>query len=124
MIYFFFTSFTFLLAKFSDPVVTWLLRGLFNTYFLAVVGCSAAGLLAFLLAERPGIAAGTALVAVAAIGARRWFLRRLDTQIRARDAGDVHAVRQLRRLHVGGMLYNGVQSVIVLASIRHVFAGA
>jgi len=122
MLYFLIASTTFLLARLSDPVVSWLLRGLFNTYFIAVAGCGATGVLAFVLAGRPGVAAGIGVVAAFAIGARRWFLPQLDAQIRARDAGDADAVRQLRRLHVGGMLYNAIQSILVIASIPHVFA--
>jgi hypothetical protein len=121
MLYFFLSSMTFLLASLRDPTVTWLLRGLFNTYFLGVIGCCAIGILAFVSAGRPAVAAGIGLVAVFAIGARRWFLRQMDAHICARDAGDAHAVRQLRRLHFGGMLYNGIQTTVVIASIPHVF---
>ena len=124
MLYFLFASMTFLLRQLSDPIVTWLLRGLLDTYFLAVVFCCAAGILAFASAGRPGVAAGIALIGACAIGARRWFLRRLDLQVRARDAGDALAVRQLRRLHVDAMLYNAVQTIVVIASISYVFASA
>jgi hypothetical protein len=35
-----FASLTFFLRPFDDPIVTWMLRGLFSTHFLAVgVGC-------------------------------------------------------------------------------------
>ena len=35
-----FASLTFFLRPFDDPIVTWVLKGLFSTYFLAVgVGC-------------------------------------------------------------------------------------
>lgn len=122
MMYFFFASMTFLLARLSDPVVTWLLRGLFNTYFITVVGCCVIGVLAFASAGRPGVAAGLGLVAAISLGARGWFLRRLDASIRARDAGDAQAVRRLRRTHVGGMVYNAVQTCVVIASIPYVFA--
>lgn len=120
MLYFLLASTTFLLAKLSDPVVTWLLRGLFDTYFLAISGCSAFAVLAFAGAGRPGIAAGIGVIAAFAIGARRWFLRRIDRQIEARDAGDAHAPRELRRLHYYGMLYNVVQSVLVIASLNQI----
>jgi hypothetical protein len=123
MFYFFFASLAFFLRQFSDPVVTWLLRGLFDTYFLAVVGCCALAILAFLAAGRPGVAAGLGLVAALALGARRWFLRQLDNEIRARDAGDGGAPRQMRRLHVGGILYNAMQGALVIASIPRIFPG-
>jgi hypothetical protein len=121
MLYFLFASITFLLAKLSDPVATWLLRGLFATYFAAVLASSAIGILAFVAAGRPGIAAGIGVAGGVAIGARRWFLRQLDARFRARDAGDAAAVRQLRRLHLGGMAYNAVQCGVIIASIHLVF---
>lgn len=124
MFYFLFTSLTFFLRKLNDPVVTWLLRGLFDTYFIAVIACCVLGILAFVLAGRPAIATGIGLIAAIAFGARRWFLQQLDLQIHARDAGDADAVRRLRRLHVGGILYNAVQTSLIIASIPHVFATA
>lgn len=124
MLYFLFSTITFLLAKLSDPVVTWLLRGLFNTYFVALIGCCTLGILAFGSAGRLDIAAGIGLVAALALGARHWFLRRLDAEIAARNAGDPAALRRLRRLHLGGMLYNAVQFTVVVLSIPHVFVVA
>jgi hypothetical protein len=124
MVYFFFTSITFLLATLSDPVVTRLLRGLFNTYFSMVVGFCAVGSLAYLSSGRPGVATGLGLIAAVAFGARRWFLARLDAQIRARDEGDGSAVPRLRRLHLAGMLYNAVQCVLIIASIPNVLSPA
>ena len=123
MVYFFLASLAFFLRTFSDPVVTWLLRGLFDTYFRSVVGASGLAILAFLAAGRPGVAAGLGLIAALALGARRWFLRHLDAEIRARDAGDGRAPRQLRRLHVGGILYNATQGALVIASIPRMFPG-
>ncbi|MFZ4406196.1 MAG: hypothetical protein ACOYOH_02590 [Paracraurococcus sp.] len=124
MLYFLFSTITFLLARLSDPVVTWMLRGLFNTYFLALIGCSTLGVLAFGSAGRPDIAAGIGVVAGLALGARRWFLRRLDAAIAARNAGDPAAVRRLRQLHLSGMAYNAVQFAVIVLSIPNVFVAA
>jgi hypothetical protein len=123
MMYFFLASLTFFLRTMSDPVVTWLLRGLFDTYFLALAACGALGVLAFLAAGRPGIAAGLALVGGVALGARRWFLGRLDAAITGRDTGDAAAPERLRRLHVGGIFYNAVQASLAIASIPRIFPG-
>lgn len=124
MLYFLLASSTFLLRPMSDPIVTWLLRGLLNTYFLAVVACGAAGALAFALAGWTGVAGTIALVAACALAARHWFLCGIDRQIRARDGGDGLALLQLRRLHVQAMLYNALQTGLVMGAISQVFAVA
>lgn len=121
MLYFLVATPTFLLRPLSDPIVTWMLRGLFNVYFLAVIGTCAVAVMAFLLASRPLVAIGISVVAVFAIGARHWFLSRMDTELRVRDAGDATAVRRLRRLHWGGMLYNAIQVVVIIGSISRIF---
>lgn len=125
MLYFLVASPTFLLRPLSDPIVTWMLRGLFNVHFLAVSVTCAIAAMAFLLASRPLVAIGIGVVAALAIGARRWFLSRMDAELGVRDAGDVTAVRRLRRLHWAGMAYNAVQFFVIVASISRVFpAGA
>ncbi len=124
MMYFFIATLTFFLAKMTDPVATWLLRGLFNVYFRVVAVLCALGALAFLRAGKPLIMAELALVVALAIAARVWFVSRMDAQIAARDAGDLTAPRNLRRLHVGGILYNVVQMALIIASIPTMFAEA
>lgn len=123
MLYFLVASPTFLLRPLSDPIVTWLLRGLFNFHFLAVSVTCGIAVMAFLLASRPLVAMGIGVVAILAIGARRWFLSRMDAELGVRDAGDVTAVRRLRRLHYAGMAYNAVQFFVIVASISRVFPG-
>lgn len=124
MLYFLIVTPNFFFFKFADPTVTWVMRGLFNVYFLSVGACCALGATAFVAAGRPIIAVGIASVAALAIAARRWFLQRIDAQLRARDAGDTDAVRQLQRLHLGGMLYNTVQFAALLVVIPFVFVTA
>ena len=123
MVYFLIASLAFFLRRLSDPVVTWMLRGLFNTYFIALAVCGGIGALAFLAAGRPAVATGLGLLGGCALGARAWFLARLDAAIRGRDAGDAAATRQLRRLHVGGILYNATQAAFTIAVIPRLFPG-
>ena len=125
MVYFLVSSLTFLLRPLSDPIVTWLLRGLFSVHFLLVSATCGVAAVAFLLAGRPLVAIGIGAVAALAIGVRRWFLSRMDAALRVRDAGDATAVRRLRRLHLAGMAYNAVQFVVIAASVPRIFpAGA
>jgi hypothetical protein len=103
---FFLSSPVFLLVPLHVPEVARLLRGLFHAYFLVASLAAAIATVALAVAGRPGLMLGTALISALAFAARRWFLRRIDVQLRARDAGDHDAVRGLRRLHWMGMLAN------------------
>jgi hypothetical protein len=123
MVYFLIASLTFFLRGFDDPVVGWMLRGLLSFYFVAVtIGC-ALGAAAFAVAGRPVVAAGLAGLVLADLAARRWFLRRLDRAIAARDGGEAGAIGGLRRVHLGGIAWNGAQLAAVLACIPRVFPG-
>jgi hypothetical protein len=118
--YFLLAAPAFLLVRLDIPPVALLLRGMFNGYFLAMITAGVIGTLAFAVAGRLVIAIGVGLIAAFEVSARRWFLRQMDTQLRARDAGDADAVRRLRRLHWGGMLCNAIQVVAIVGSIRYI----
>jgi len=121
MFYFAMASLAFLLVKLEIPSVTQLLRGLFNVHFLIVSIAGVIGTIAFAVAGRLVVAIGIGLIAAFAVWARGWFLRQMDAQLSARDAGDANAVRRLRRLHWGGMLCNAIQLVAMVAGIPYVF---
>jgi hypothetical protein len=110
----------FLLVRLDVPPVTQLLRGLFNAYFLLLAIAGIIGAAAFALEGRLLGAVGIGLIAAFAVVARRWFLRRMDADLDARDAGDPDAVRRLRRLHWGGMLCNAVELVAIVGSIPYI----
>ena len=118
--YFLLAAPAFLLVKLDIPQVTQLLRGMFNAYFLVLAIAGVIGTFAFALEGRLAVAVAIALIAAFAVSARRWFLQRMDTELRARDAGDPNAVRKLRRLHWGGMLCNAVQLVAIVAAIPYI----
>ena len=118
--YFLLAAPAFLLVRLDIPPVALLLRGMFNGYFLAMITAGVIGTLAFAVAGRLVIAIGVGLIAAFEVSARRWFLRQMDAQLRARDAGDADAVRRLRRLHWGGMLCNAIELVAVVGSIPYV----
>lgn len=118
--YFLLAAPAFLLVKLDIPQVTQLLRGMFNAYFLVLAIAGVIGTVAFALEGRLAVAVAIALIAAFAVSARRWFLRQMDAELRARDAGDPNAVRKLRRLHWGGMLCNAVQLVVIVAAIPYI----
>ncbi|AMJ60408.1 hypothetical protein [Bosea sp. PAMC 26642] len=121
-LYFLIASPTFLLAKLEDPVVTWLLRGLFSVHFRLICIGSVIGIIALVIAGRPIFTIGPIGIAVLAIAMRRWFLQNMDAELAARDAGDASAVRRLRKLHWRGMAYNAMQFVVIVASTPLIFA--
>ena len=110
----------FLLVKLDIPEVTQLLRGLFKAHFLMVSIAGVIGTVVFAIAGRPVFAIGIGLIAAFAIWARGWFLRRMDAEVSARDAGDADAVRRMRWLHWEGMLSNAIQLAAVVGSIPYV----
>jgi hypothetical protein len=120
--YFLLAAPAFLLVKLDIPAVTLLLRGMFNAYFLVLAIAGVVGTLASAVEGRLVVAAGIGLVAAFAVSERRWFLRQMDTELNARDAGDVDAVRRLRRLHWGGMLSNAIQLAAIVACIPYIAA--
>ena len=117
MVCFFLSAPTFLLVGLEIPEVTQLLRGIFNGYFLVMGIAGAVAAVAFTTAGRPIFAVGAVAIAVFAIAARRWFLKRVDAALQAREAGVSTAVRRLRVLHLKGMLVNAVQLAVVVASV-------
>jgi len=96
------------------------MRGMFSSYFLILAIAGVIATLAFAVEGRLALAIAIALIAAFAVSARRWFLERMDAELSARDAGDVTAVRKLRRLHWGGMLCNAVQLVAIVAAIPYI----
>jgi hypothetical protein len=114
----------FLLVRLDIPPVTMLLRGLFNSYFLVLAIAGVIGTIAFAVEGRLAGAVGVGFIAAFAVVVRRWFLRRMDADLNARDAGDPDAVRRLRRLHWGGMLYNAVGLVAIVGSIPYIVVAA
>ena len=118
--YFLLAAPAFLLVKLDIRPVALLLRGMFNGYFLTLIAAGCVAALTFALARRPAPIFAVGLIAAFAFFARRWFLKRMDVEISARDASDPDAARRLRRLHWWGMLSNAVQVVAILASIPHI----
>ena len=118
--YFLLASPAFLLVKLDIPPVTQLLRGMFSIHFLMTSIAGVIGMVVFAVAGRPVFTIGIGLIAAFAIWARRWFLRQMDAQLSARDAGDADAVRRLRRLHWGGMLCNAIQLAAIVGSIPYI----
>lgn len=123
MVYFLLASLTFFLRGFADPVVGWMLHGLFKAYFLAVVLAGVLATLAFAVAGRPAVAAGLGLLAALDAAARWRFLRGTDAALGAQRSGEAGAVPALRRLHRGCIAWNATRLGLMLAAIPRLFPG-
>lgn len=110
----------FLLVRLSVPKVPVLLRAMFRGYFWMLMIISPLAVLAYAVAGKYGPALVVCVIAALAYYAHPWFMRHFNTALEARDAGDVSAVRRMRRLHVGGMLVNSVVLAIVILGIPYV----
>ncbi|MDN4984007.1 hypothetical protein KUL72_11810 [Bradyrhizobium arachidis] len=117
--YFLLASPAFLLVKLDIPPVTQLLRGMFNIQFRMIAVTGVFATMAFLVAGRPLFAMGIGLIAALAIWGRGRFMRRMDNELSARDAGDTDAVRRLRQLHWSGMLCNATLVAALVTSIPY-----
>lgn len=117
MAYFVFASVSFLFVSLDVPEVTRLLRGLFSAYFQMVTIAGFIAAAAIAATGRPLFAVGICLIAAVSIVLRRWFLQRMDAAHSAREAGNRCALRQFRRLHVGGMAANIVQFALVVSCV-------
>jgi hypothetical protein len=120
--YFLLASPPFLLVRLDIEPVALLLRGLFNAYFVMMSIAGAVVTLAFAVAGRPRSAICIGFMTAFAVSGCRWFLQRLDVQLRARDAGDPGAARRLRRLHLAGMLGNAILLLGFVGSIPYTIA--
>lgn len=120
MMYFLLAAPAFLLVGLNIRPVAVLMRSMFNGYFLTLAIAGAVGALAVAAEGRLVIAIGIGLVAAFAAASRRWFLRQMDARISDRDPGDADDARQLRQLHVRGMMSNAIQLVVLLACIPHI----
>ena len=95
-----------LVLKHDTPVDSRFIRGLFNLYYRAIMATGVVGAGSAALAGRAE--AALALGAVAAIGfaGRHWVIARMDLLCSTMTADDSFAIREFRRLHIGGMLLN------------------
>ena len=121
MLYFFITTWAFFLMKFDNPSVSWVMRALFNSYFVMMSIFGGMAALAFILSGQLILAVIFGLIAAVAVPARNWFLGRIDTQINARNAGDIGTAGRLRMIHCSGMAINAALLVALVASIPRLF---
>src|SRR4051812_14838788 len=106
-----------LVLKYDVPSDARFMRGLFNVYFIAVTLMAALASASYALAGQPAFSVGMAFVAAFALAARWSIVRRMDALRPAMTPGNPAAIRKFRRMHMAGMLINGVQLAAVGWSI-------
>src|SRR2546421_5466696 len=106
-----------LLLKYDVPNNASFMRGLFNIYFIAVTLMAALASASYALAGQPAYSIGMGCVAAFALAARWFIVRRMDTLRPTMTPSDRVAIRKFRRMHMAGMLINGVQLAAVGWSI-------
>lgn len=102
-----------LLLKYDAPNDARFMRALFNTYFVAVMLMAALAAASYALGGQPAFAAGMAGIAVLAFVLRALIVKRMDALRGTMTAGDSESIRKFRRLHIAGMLANGLQVAAV-----------
>jgi hypothetical protein len=117
MVCFFLSSPALLLVGMEVPEVTQLLRAIVSGYYVAIGVAGFVAMMLLFASGRVAFALGALAIAILAVAFRRWLLRHMDAALLARDAGAPTAVRQLRVLHVQGMLFNAIQLAVVVASV-------
>ena len=106
-----------LILKHDTPLDSRFIRAFFNTYYLVAMVVAAGASLSYAFSARPVFAAGAAAIALLAAFLRARLINTMDVlrvQIQASDAG---AIRKFRRLHIGALLINFAQLVVVLSSL-------
>jgi hypothetical protein len=102
-----------LILKHDTPVDSRFIRGLFNVYYVAIMGTAAVGAGSCVLAGRLAIALALTCIAGSGFAGRYWLVSRMDTVRSAMTADDFAAIARFRRLHIAGMLLN----VALLAAV-------
>jgi hypothetical protein len=120
MFFFMLGSLPLMILKHDTPLDARFIRGLFDTYYKAIMVVTAAGVVAHALTGRPATATAMALFGLVAFASRRIILTRMDTLRSTMTATDDSAIRQFRALHVWGMVLNVVQLLTACVGLTFV----
>ena len=112
--YFLLGSVPLLVLEHDTPLDGRFVRGFFNTCYLGVMFTAGPAALSYAAVGRFGFAAGAAALALLAAGLRRKLLPAMD-RLRTRiQEGDAGAIPRFRRIHVGAILVNLAQLVLIV----------
>ena len=102
-----------LILKHDVPMDSRVIRQVFHYCYRLVTIAATAASTGYALAGKSLMSVGLACVAVLAIAMHHWLITRMDSLRATMHDGDVVAIAQFRRLHIGGVALNLVQLVAV-----------
>ena len=97
-----------LILKHDTPLDAGFIRGLFNVYYRALMIIATVGAVSFAFTGRIAIAVVVGCMAGLGYAGHRWVVGRMDAVRSTMTPEDRAAIRQFRKLHIGGMLVNVV----------------
>ena len=115
--YFLMGSLPLLVLKHDTPMDSRFVRGFFDTYYLAATIAAGAAALSYALAGRLVIAAGAAVVGLAAGALRRAVIPRMDALRAQMQTSEATAVTGFRRMHLTAILVNLALLVVTVGSL-------
>lgn len=115
--YFLMGSVPLLILKHDTPMDSRFVRGFFNTYYLAAMFTAGATAVSYALSGRLTIAAGAAGLALLATLLRRKVIPKMDSLRAQIQAGEQSAIAAFRRMHLGAILINLTQFVLIVWSL-------
>jgi hypothetical protein len=98
-----------LVLKHDTPLDARFIRGLFAVYYMAVMVTAGVATPSYALAGKPEFGLGTGCILAIAFLLRRVVLSRMDALRATMTETDKLGISRFRRLHVAGMVLNGVQ---------------
>jgi hypothetical protein len=115
--YFILGSIPLLVLKHDTPMDARFVRAFFNVYYRAAVFTAGATALCYALAERPGLAAGAALLALLAVVLRHKIIPKMDALGAGIQSNPMDAIPGFRRTHITAITINVLQLVAIVWSL-------
>lgn len=115
--YFIMGAIPLLILRHDTPLDARFVRGFFNVYYRAAFITASATALSYAIAGHPGVACGSAALALVALLLRRRVIPSMDA-LGSRIQGDfMDAIPGFRKLHVWAILINIAQLVAIVWSL-------
>jgi hypothetical protein len=109
-----------LILKHDTPLDARFVHGFFNIYFLSTIGAATAASASYALSGRFAFAVGTALIASLAAVLRNRLMPAMAAAGGQIQSSDAQAVQRFRRLHVGALLVNVAQLVVLVWGLTRI----
>jgi hypothetical protein len=115
--YFIMGSIPLLVLKHDTPLDARFVRGFFNIYYVAAIVTASAAAISYGFAERPGLFAGAAALALLAAALRKKIIPTMDALGARIQTNDIESIPGFRRIHIAAIAINIVQLVVIVWSL-------